>query len=237
MRTRDLELTTPDGPMTVHEARPDADADAAVLVVIEAFGLNDHIRDVTQRFAEAGYDAVAPDLYHRSDPPRTAAYDDIERAMALMGDTRDELLRSDLEVTLGHLGDLGHASEAVGVVGFCMGGRVAFLAAAQLPVGAAVGFYGGGIVRPRGHRLPLVSFADQMRAPFLGLYGDQDASIPVDAVEELRTALAVDRLDHEVVRYPDAGHGFHCDDRDAYHAASATDAWARTLAWFDAHLR
>jgi carboxymethylenebutenolidase len=114
---------------------------------------------------------------------------------------------------------------------------VTFLVAARRRLGAAVTFYGGGIVSASGLGLPpLIEEAAALQTPWLGLFGDLDQSIPVEGVEELRRALGGARVPTEVVRYADAEHGFHCDARGAYHAAAATDAWRRTLEWFDTHL-
>ena len=118
-----------------------------------------------------------------------------------------------------------------------MGGTVTLVTAARRDVGAAVTFYGGGVKEGRFGFPPLVEEATRLRAPWLGLYGDLDQGIPVEGVEELRAAAASSGQPTEVVRYPEAGHGFHCDQRDSYEPKSAQDAWARTLAWFGDHLR
>jgi carboxymethylenebutenolidase len=117
-----------------------------------------------------------------------------------------------------------------------MGGTVAFLAAVRRPLGAAVTFYGGGVTEGRFGMAPMVELAAHLQAPWLGLYGDADQGIPVDQVEELLAAVATAPVDAEIVRYPDAGHGFHCDMRADYHKDSAVDAWKRTLDWFESHL-
>ncbi len=117
-----------------------------------------------------------------------------------------------------------------------MGGTVTLVAAARRDVGAAVTFYGGGVTEGRFGFAPLVEEATRLRAPWLGLYGDLDQGIPVAGVEQLRRAAAASGQETEIVRYAEAGHGFHCDQRDSYEPKSAQDAWARTLAWFDDHL-
>jgi carboxymethylenebutenolidase len=100
-----------------------------------------------------------------------------------------------------------------------------------------VGFYGGGIVTARRAGLPpLVGEAGDLKTPWLGLFGDEDRSIPVEDVETLRGALGAAKVESEIVRYAGAGHGFHCDERPDYAEAAAKDAWARTLDWFAAHL-
>ena len=107
----------------------------------------------------------------------------------------------------------------IGVVGFCMGGTVALITAVERG-GAAVTFYGGGVTEGRFGFPPLVDLAPRLRAPWLGLYGDLDQGISVDQVEALRAAAATAATKIEVVRYADAGHGFHCDQRASFHAAS-----------------
>ena len=226
-------LATADGPMELYEAAPDGDAVAALIVIQEAFGVNEHIRDVTRRFADAGYHAVAPALFHRAGGGE-APYGDMDAVMKLFSGVNDDGLLMDVDATLAHLADAGFSAERTAIVGFCMGGRVTFLVAARRALGAAVGFYGGGIVEPG--RLPFPALIDDvptMKTPWLGLFGDLDAGIPVEHVERLRATLdAVAPVDHEIVRYADAKHGFHCDARpDAFNAEAAADGWARTLQW------
>jgi carboxymethylenebutenolidase len=236
MTARTLELATADGPMSVYEARPDGDARGAVMVIQEAFGVNEHIEEVTRRFAAADHHAVAPALFHRSGGG-TAPYDDFTKVLPLYEGLDDDGILVDLDATLDHLHGAGWDTSQVGIVGFCFGGRVTFLASLRRRLGAGVGFYGGGIVTQRFPQFPsLVDESASLQAPWLGLFGDLDQSIPVEDVEQLRVALDKAPVDTEIVRYPDAGHGFHCDQRDSYHEGSAADAWRRTLAWFDRHL-
>ena len=117
-----------------------------------------------------------------------------------------------------------------------MGGSVVVLAAARHPLGAAVTYYGGGVTVGRFGMPPLAELAPELQTPWLGLFGDEDQSIPADQVELLRDEAKKAGVPTEVVQYPGAGHGFHTDGRDSYHAASAKDAWRRTLDWFGAHL-
>lgn len=233
MQTATLEIPTADGPMALYEARPDGAARGAVVVIQEAFGVNDHIEDVTRRLAAEGYRAVAPALFHRAGGG-TASYDDFAAVIPLFEGLTDAGILVDLDATRVHLGEHGFADAATGIVGFCFGGRATFLAALHAPFGAAVGFYGGGIVTPRFPQFPaLVDRVGELRAPWLGLFGDEDGSIPVEDVETLRRALESAPVDTEIVRYPGAEHGFHCDVRASYHAAAAADAWSRALAWLE----
>jgi carboxymethylenebutenolidase len=237
MQTRTVQLGTPDGPMDLYEAAPDDPAERAVIVIQEAFGVNEHIQDVTRRFADQGYLAVAPSLFHRAGGG-TASYDDFSKVLPLFEGLSDEGLLQDVDAALDHLGGKGIPHERTGIVGFCMGGRVTFLVALERALGAAVGFYGGGIVTARFPQFPaLVDRTAQLQTPWLGLFGDLDTSIPIEDVESLRDTLdAIATVDHAVVRYADAEHGFHCDERPSYHPAAAKDAWDRTLRWFSEHL-
>lgn len=220
----------------VFEVPADGEPRGGVVVVQEAFGVNPHIEDVTRRFAAEGFRAVAPHFFHRSGDP-VLGYGELDVAKAHIAALTASGIQEDLEAGYERLADRGVVGRGVAVVGFCLGGTIALLAGAARPLGAAVSFYGGGIDQGRFGAPPLVELAPALQTPWLGCYGDQDAGIPTDGVERLREAAARAPVDTEVVRYPDAGHGFHCDARSSYHEASAHDAWARTLAWLDVHLR
>jgi carboxymethylenebutenolidase len=238
----DLEVETADGPMRMYEAKPPGDSPGdsrgALVIVQEAFGINSYIEDVTRRAAAAGYHAVAPDLFHRSGPGAIVEYGQFDQVMqhfaAIPG---DDAMLGDIDAALAHLRAAGHADSRIGAVGFCFGGRVSFLIALRRAIGGAVGFYGGGIVTARSPQFPaLVDETPTLQTPWLGLFGDQDGSIPVADVEQLREALRGAAVDTEIVRYPDAGHGFHCDRRPDYMPEDAADAWRRALDWFASHL-
>ena len=231
-KIRELTLQTADGPMDLYEVRPEGEPRGGVVVIQEAFGVNDHIKDVTRRFATEGYLSVAPAIFHRAGGG-TAPYDDFSKVMPLLAGLSDDGLLADVDAAVAHLNEAGITDDQIASVGFCMGGRVTFLIAARRVLGAAVGFYGGGIVTARrGGLAPLVSEAAKLRTPWLGLFGDRGQSIPVDDVEALRSALESASVKTAIVRYPDAGHGFHCDERDSYDEAAAKDGWKRTLQWF-----
>ena len=232
-----IQLTTADGPMDLYEAHAGRiEPKGAVIVVQEAFGVNDHIQDVTRRFAAAGYHAVAPAFFHRAGGG-TAPYDDFAQVMPLFEDMSDDGILADVDATIAHLEAEGFDRPRIGIEGFCFGGRVTFLVAARRALGAAVGFYGGGIAAAGGLPFPpLIGESSSLQTPWLGLFGDLDKGISVESVEELRTALDGAPVAADIVRYPDADHGFHCDVRASYHAESAADGWRRALEWFDAHL-
>ena len=223
--------------MRCYEAAPDEPPTAAIVVIQEAFGVNEHIEDVTRRFATAGYHAIAPDLFHRTGGG-TVDYGDFGAVIPhFVGLGSDAAILADVDAALDSLRGVGFVDRRIGIVGFCFGGRVSFLTAAHRSIGAAVGFYGGGIVTARFPQFPaLIDGAATMDTPWLGLFGDRDDGIPVDDVERLRAVLADAPVPAGVVRYPDAEHGFHCDARESYNAAAAADAWSRTIEWFGHHL-
>lgn len=230
-----LTIDTRDGPMDAYLARPEGPGPAPGLLVFqEAFGVNEHIRDVTRRFGREGYAALAPDLFHRSGRGVTLDYVDREALMRHLSVLTNDGLTVDIRAALAAL--RRHPSvdpTRVGAVGFCMGGFAAFLTACRTDVATTVSFYGGGILRERpgiGLR-PLLDETGSIRAPILLFFGAEDAGIPPADVETIRTRLTDLGKTHEVVVYPDAGHAFFCDARPAYRAEPARDAWGRTLAW------
>ncbi len=231
-------VDTADGPMRLYEATPADAPRGAIVVVQEAFGVNSHIEDVTRRLASAGYHAVAPEFFHRSKEGAVVEYGKFDQVLEYFGAiSGDDAILTDIDAALAHLRASGFPDTRIGTVGFCFGGRVTFLIALRHALGAAVGFYGGGIVTGRFPQFPpLVGDVASLQTPWLGLFGDQDTSIPVDDVETLRTTLKSAKVDNEIVRYPEAGHGFHCDQRPDYRPDAAADAWRRTLEWFAHHL-
>jgi carboxymethylenebutenolidase len=214
---------------------PSSPVRCGVVVLQEAFGVTAHIRSILFRLRDAGYLAVAPHLFESIGNPEIP-YTDTEEAIAAAGTVEHDRLLADVDASLDFLERAGVPHNRTGVIGFCMGGSAALAVSCHRDVGAAVTFYGGGITKGRFGFAPLLEEVRGLRAPWLGLYGDLDASIPTGEVEQLRAALANSAHESEVVRYAAAGHGFHCDARDSYEKDSALDAWARTMAWLDQHL-
>jgi carboxymethylenebutenolidase len=161
-----------------------------VVVAQEGFGVNSHIEDVTRRFADAGFHAVAPHLFHRTGDP-ALGYDDLRLVVPHLVALTDAGILADVRLTLDHFRSAGFDDRQIGIVGFCMGGRVSFLVAGSEGLGAAVGFYGGGIVTRRSGTMgSLLGLIPTMSTPWLALFGDADATIPVEEVERLRAELA-----------------------------------------------
>jgi carboxymethylenebutenolidase len=228
-----LTLETVDGPMQVYRVAPRAgDAvspPAAVVVMQEAFGVNDHVQDVARRVAALGYLALAPDLFHRSGVD-TVEYADRERAMALIGDLGPDPIIVDAAAVLAHLADgEGVPADRTAVIGFCFGGRAAFTAATALPVAGTVVFYGPGIAAgPHA----VVDRIAQVTGPVLMLAGDADPAIPAEHLQTIEEAAAAAGIHLRVITFAGAGHAFHCDARPAmFVAAAAEQAWADTTAF------
>lgn len=233
----EITIETADGPMPAYEASPEGAARGGILVIQEAFGVTSHIQEIARRLADAGWYAVAPALFHRQGSP-VLAYDDFDSVMPLMGNLSADGLTVDVNAALDHFEARDFVPSRIGVVGFCMGGSVAFYAATLRPLGAAVTFYGGGVLEGRFGLPSLIDQAPKLQTPWLGLYGDLDKGIPSAQVEQLRSAVKGAPVPTEIIRYPDADHGFNCDDRPAvFNPDAAADGWKRTLGWFDTNLQ
>ncbi len=238
MEERAVAIETADGPMQGFLALPQSrEARPGVVVAQEAFGVNEHIREVCRRLANEGYAALAPELYHRARPGTVFEYGDFAALRPLLNDLSNDGIETDLKAAIAFLRREPRVGKSpVSAVGFCMGGFVAFLAACRTDVAAGVCFYGGGIVRqrPGAKMTPLLGEAGRIDCPVLGLFGEEDASIPMEDVAQLRERLAALGKVAEIITYPGAGHGFFCDRRDSYRPKAAKDAWRRTLAWLEA---
>ena len=221
--------------MKLYVVKPEGAAKGAVIVIQEAFGITDHIMDVCRRAADAGYLAVAPHVFHRTGDP-VIGYDRMQEVIPHIMGLNREGIEADLKATLDYLAGQGFSGRKVAIMGFCMGGTIAFFAGAQWELGAAITFYGGGNVMNRFGLPTLLEMVPQLKTPWMGNYGELDQSIPFTEVEVLRRAVAATETPVEVNRYPDADHGFHCNDRSAYHEASSKDAWAKTVKFLDSHV-
>jgi carboxymethylenebutenolidase len=227
-------IPTTDGKLPAYFAKPARKGTfPVVLVNEEIFGVHEYIKDVCRRLAKAGYFAVATEYYARiGDLSKMTDVQQIVRDV--ISQTPDAQFMSDLDSTAAWALDNGGSATRVGVLGFCRGGRQTWLYAAHSPhLKAAVAFYGplGGApttIQP----VPALDVADKLKCPLLGLYGGQDASIPVDLVRQAEARAKAAHEIVEIVIYPDAPHGFHADYRPSYRQADAEDAWNRTLAWF-----
>jgi carboxymethylenebutenolidase len=217
-----VELEASDGhKFAAYRAQPDGDTRAGLVVIQEIFGVNSHIRNVADRFAALGFDALAPALFDRTERGLELGYqpDDIDRGRAVRAKVSSDEALLDLEAAIGFLAQTGRP---VAVVGYCWGGSLAWAAATRLQgLAGAVCYYGGEIAK----------MADeQPHCPVMLHFGETDQSIPIEQAETVRAK----HPELALFIYP-AGHGFSCDERGSFHAPSAELALGRTVAFLNTH--
>ncbi|MGF6312812.1 carboxymethylenebutenolidase [Bradyrhizobium sp. i1.8.4] len=221
---QDIRLKASDGfELGAYRADPAGAPKGAVVVIQEIFGVNHHIRSVCDRLAREGYVAVAPSIFDRITPNFQSGYspDEVAEARKFVANPDFAAMLRDSEAAIDAVKSVG----PVGIIGFCLGGSVAYAAATKLTgLSAAICYYGGAVVR----------FADDKPAvPTQLHFGEKDAGIPLGDVETIKSK----RPEVEVFIYPGAQHGFHCDERASYDKTSADIAWPRSMEFFGKHLR
>jgi carboxymethylenebutenolidase len=236
IRTLYVDLSVSDGSsMRAYVAMPaGASASAGIVVFQEAFGVNAHIRDLAERFAREGYLAIAPELFHRTGPGFEGRYDDFAAVRQHMQELREPAMETDFRAAHDWLCANG-AGSSVAAVGFCMGGRAAFLAATSLPLQCAVSFYGGGIAPNAFYPTGMLARAKDVHAPLLLFWGGRDKHIGPEQMRAVTEALRAEGKDFANVEFSEADHGFFCDARPSYHPQSAAQAWPLTLAFLAQH--
>jgi carboxymethylenebutenolidase len=219
-------------------ARPaDPTPRPGIIVFMEIFGINSHIRDVTERIAREGYVALAPDFFHRTGPGVEYGYDQqgMEAGIKLYTQLKADELVADARSALSFLKRQNYVKgDKLGAMGFCVGGHITYLTACETEVKAAASFYGGGIAKPQGFggAPSTVGRTSKITGRILCLFGEKDASIPLSEVDTIRAELEKNKIRGEVVVYPEADHGFFCDQRPTYNKAAADDAWNRVKKLF-----
>lgn len=210
--------------MQAYLARPHEANGAGIIIFQEAFGVNDYIRDVAGRFAQLGVTAIAPELFHRTEPGFEGSYDDFQPIRPHMDALTVEGLQADARAAFDFLTSQdGVDAERIACIGFCLGGRVAYLANAALPLRAAISYYGGGIAPD------LLDMAGEQHAPLLMFWGGKDTHITPDLYRAVADALTGAQKVHEQVVFSQADHGFFCDRRSAYEPGAARQSWALSL--------
>ncbi|BAZ00197.1 dienelactone hydrolase [Tolypothrix tenuis PCC 7101] len=208
----------------------------AIVVLQEIFGVNVHIRDVTERIAKLGYVAIAPALFQRQAPGFETGYtpEDIEIGRGYAMQTTASELLSDIQATIDYLKTLPNVKQdSFGCIGFCFGGHVAYLAATLPDIKATASFYGAGITtRTPGGGQPTVTRTSEIKGTIYTLFGMEDASIPPEQVDEIEATLEKYNIPHRVFRYDGADHGFFCDRRASYNPKVAADAWEQVKQLF-----
>jgi carboxymethylenebutenolidase len=212
-------------------ALPRAGKGPAVVIIQEIFGVNGHIRSVAEQYALAGYVALAPDIFWRAERRVELGYEgaDREKALALLHKTDVERTVADLSAAVRALkGRAETVGDKTAAIGYCFGGRLAYLMAAQGSIDVAVSYYGGGIQNQ-------LDLADKIRVPMLFHYGEKDTGIPLDAVEQVKARFD-GRPNTALHVYPGAGHGFNCTDRASYDQRASALALGRTMTFLAEHL-
>lgn len=230
-----VDIRVGDDTMATYVYRPeDDDAHPAVIVIQEIFGVNANIRGIAERFAQEGYVAFAPDVFHRSGRLMEVPYSDMDTARGLAGTVTDDALVGDLSTLVRHIQAHPQALQGrIGITGYCFGGRVSFLAATSVSgISAAAVYYGGRINAEGGP----IEKAANISAPIIGLFGNEDQNPSPDDVAAIHAELTRLGKTHEFHAYDGAGHGFMCEDRGSWREDVAKDAWDKTLAFFKQHL-
>jgi carboxymethylenebutenolidase len=236
LKTEYATLAVDDGSsMRAYVARPAAaEASRGLIVCQEAFGVNAHIRDVTERFARQGFLAIAPELFHRTGPGFEGRYDDFPSVTPHIRALTDKGMAADLRAAYAWLTSHGRANFPIAAIGFCMGGRAAILAALTLPVVCAISFYGGGVA-PNPNNPGLLNRIGELRAPVLFFWGGRDKHIGPDQVRAVTEALRNAGKNYTNVEISEADHGFFCDARPSYDPVAASHAWALVLAFLNTY--
>ncbi len=228
-----IHYTSADGAqIAAYEALPEGSAKGAVVVLQEIFGLNRHIRNVADAYAQAGYFVIAPALFHRVGAGTELGYtaDDMPKGFALKAaaEALQPLLLGDVQAAIDYAARAGKAAGApkslkVGIVGYCWGGLMSWRAAQKLQgLAASAPYYGGGM-----HK----ELDSALHCPVMAHLSDQDDYVPMDGVAALQKAYP-----QATLHIYNAKHGFNCDERASYDAPSAKLARERTLAFFAQHL-
>ena len=236
--------------MATYVSQPNVPGRApAVIVVQEVFGVNGNIQAITNSLGAGGFFAVAPAMFHREDTTEGirgtnpvygygADAPDVDARMAAVGNWKDDEIILDINTTLDWLKHHPRVQgDRIGIVGFCAGGRITYLAASACPgLSAAVVFYGGNTMRALGGGPSPFERTAGIRCPVMGNFGELDQNPSAQDLQTIEAELKKRGKTYDFKVYPGAGHGFYCDERPDYREGPAKDAWARTLGWFQKHL-
>jgi carboxymethylenebutenolidase len=230
----EVKIPVSDGTIPAYRAQPAIGSNFPVILVVqEIFGVHAHIQDVCRRLAKLGYLAIAPEMFYRQGD--VSKLTDIAQIRAIVSKVPDAQVLSDLDATVAWAAKSAKGNiQKLGITGFCWGGRITWLYAAQnYNVKAGVAWYG----RLVGESTALtpkhpVDIAKNLQVPVLGLYGGKDTGISLDTVEQMRDRLKGCSANSEIIVYPEAPHAFHADYRPSYRQQDAEDGWKRLQEWF-----
>ena len=220
---KNIELSTTDGhTLDAYISEPASSSKGGIVVIQEIFGVNQHIRNVTDQFAANGYTSIAPALFDRVERGLELGYgqSDFQKGKETRGGLNDNAIIADVQAAINEVSSAGK----VGIVGYCFGGFVSWLAACHCNnLSAASTFYGGGIHAKR---------EDNPTVPVILNFGDNDGGIPLNQIHDIKEA----HPDIPCYVYDNSGHGFCCEDRESYNSGACTRAHERTLAHFSANI-
>ena len=211
-----------------------------IVVFQEIFGVNAHIRDITDRIAGQGYVAIAPALYQRTAPDFEIGYTEADVALgrSYKVQTKATELLGDTQAAIDYLKALPNTTDAIGTIGFCFGGHVAYLAATLPDVRATASCYGAGITTLcPGEEGATLDRTSQIGGTLYGFFGTADPLIPLEEVDRIEAELQQHDIPHRIFRYEGADHGFLCDRRGSYNPTAAADAWQQIWQLFEQILK
>jgi carboxymethylenebutenolidase len=213
----------------------------AVIVIQEIFGVNIHIREVTEKFAKEGYVAIAPTLFQRTAPGFEAGYnsEDVQKGRQYKEQTKAGEILSDIQAAIAYLRNLPNVQpDAIGSIGFCFGGHVVYLAATLPDIKVTASFYGGGITNSTpGGGEPTITRTPDIKGPIYAFFGLEDQGIPLEHTQQIEAELKKHQIPHAIFRYEGAGHGFFCNHRASYNPEAAADAWKNVVELFQKNLQ
>lgn len=240
IRTDQIQVPNGDLLIEAYLAQPDRTGTFPAIVVFqEIFGVNPHIRDVTERLAKQGYVAIAPALYQRLAPGFEVGYTeaDVTLGRDYKVQTQASELLSDTQATIDYLKTLPSVHPQFGAIGFCFGGHVAYLTATLPEIKATASFYGAGITTMcPGEDQPTLTRTPKISGTLYAFFGTADPLIPLEEVDRIEAELTQHQIAHHIYRYDGADHGFFCNARSSYNAEAAADAWQHVLQLFQAIL-
>ncbi len=234
-----VDIDVDGGAMEAYLTQPEGDdSHPAVVVIQEIWGVNSHIQAVADRLPSQGYVGLAPAMFHREGRMIAGLHEELQTAVGRMQQCSDAGILADVTATVNYLKSQSFVNGKIGIVGFCFGGRVSYLAACNISdLSASVVFYGGNIGVALGDGATPLEQTGNINCPVLGLFGEEDANPTPDFVTEIDAEMTRLGKAHEFHQYAGAGHGFHCEARGSFRPEAAQDAWAKAMAWFDQNLK
>ncbi|MBE9042406.1 dienelactone hydrolase family protein [Oscillatoriales cyanobacterium LEGE 11467] len=240
-RSKNVEIVNGNLQIDAYLAQPVGDGKFPGIVVFqEIFGVNAHIREIVDRIAQQGYVAIAPALYQRTAPGFETGYTDADFKLgrSYKAQTKASELRSDTQAAIDYLKAMPNTTSAIGTIGFCFGGHVAYLVATLPDIKATASCYGAGIATScPGEEGTTLDRTSEIGETLYGFFGTADPLIPLEQVDRIEAELKKHNIPHQIFRYEGADHGFMCDRRSSYNPTAAADAWQQIWQLFESTLK